>query len=276
LIVIQRVNSNLIYSNLLKILIKIKNSNTVYDLDDADYLEHPPSTIYYFIKNCSAVYVGSKELQRNLSHLNNRIILNTSPTLDLKITKQGKNGLFTIGWIGDFKGGHKEGLVNLFFPALKDLPFKIKLILLGVHINSDFEYLTDYFKRYRNVQLEIPKNIDWQNEREIQNRITKFDIGIATLFDNELHRSKSAFKLKQYFNNGIPVLSSAIPENSNFVEEGRNGFYCETSDDFRKRIIEINDMSPSDYNNLSFGARSGITKFNLKQYTETLISNFES
>jgi glycosyltransferase involved in cell wall biosynthesis len=209
-------------------------------------------------------------------HLNKRIILNTSPTLDLNIIKEGKNDLFTIGWIGDFKGGHKESLVNIFFPALKDLPFQIKLILLGVHINSDFEYLKNYFKDFKNLQLEIPKNIDWQNEKEIQNRISEFDIGIATLLDNELHRSKSAFKLKQYLNNGIPVLSSAIPENISFVEEGKNGFYCETSDDFRKRIIEINEMSSFDYNKLSAAARSGISKFNLKHYTETLMSNFES
>src|SRR5215212_9026511 len=50
LIIVQRVNSNFIYANMLKFLIKLRNSNTVYDLDDADYLEHPPATIYFFIK----------------------------------------------------------------------------------------------------------------------------------------------------------------------------------------------------------------------------------
>lgn len=274
LIVVQRVNSNFIYSNLLKFLIKVRKSNTVYDLDDADYLEHPPATIYYFIKNCSSVSVGSKELQQNLSRLNKNVFLNTSPTPDLQIINQGKNGSLTIGWIGDFGGGHKEGMVNNFFPALKELPFKIKLTLLGVKRKSEFDFLTDYFQPFTNVELEMPQDIDWRNETDIQHRISKFDIGVATLLNNELHRSKSAFKLKQYFNNGVPVLSSPIPENSYFVDEGRNGFLCETSDDFRNRIIEIKEMSYSDYNNLSTSARTDISKFNLTRYAETLLSNF--
>src|SRR4030067_1603790 len=39
LIVIQRVQSHFIYSTLLKLLVKIRIKDTVYDLDDADYLE---------------------------------------------------------------------------------------------------------------------------------------------------------------------------------------------------------------------------------------------
>lgn len=273
LIVVQRINSNFIYSNLLKFLVKARKSNTVYDLDDADYLEHPPATTYYFIKNCSVVSVGSRELQHNLSRLNKNVFLNTSPTPDLQIINEGKNGTLTIGWIGDFGGGHKQSLVNCFFPALKELPFKVKFTLLGVHKKSEYDFLSDYFRHFTNFELEVPQDIDWQNEKEIQVRISKFDIGIATLLDDELHRSKSAFKLKQYFNNGVPVLSSPIPENSHFVDEGRNGFLCETPDDFRKRIIEIKEMSPSDYNNLSTAARSDISKFNLERYAGTLLSN---
>ena len=273
LIVVQRVNSNFIYSNLLKFLIKVRNSNTVYDIDDADYLEHPPATIYYFIKNCSSVSVGSKELQQKFSQLNKKVILNTSPTPDLEITKQERNGLLKIGWIGDFSGGHKEGLVKNLFPAVKKLPFKVKLTLLGVKKKVEIDFVTEYFRYITNVELEMPQDINWLDESNIHHLISKFDIGIATLLNNELHRSKSAFKLKQYLNNGVPVLSSPIPENSHFVDDGRNGFLCKTADEFTKRIIEINEMNASEYNRLSNEARSDISKFNLSKYAQTLISN---
>lgn len=272
LIVIQRVHSNFIYSNLLKILVRLRRANTVYDIDDADYLEHPPETIYYFVKNCGTVFVGSKELQNNFSRLNKNVILNTSPVPDLQIVRNGKNDSLTIGWIGDFAGGHREGLVNSFFPALKALPFKVKFIMLGVHTRSGLDFLADYFRNIPGVELVIPQDIDWKNEADIQERISGFDIGVATLLDTELHRSKSAFKLKQYFNNGVPVLSSPVPENSYFVDEGRNGFLCATPEDFRKRIIEIEEMSDTAYNSLSAAALNSRPEFNLDGYAETLLS----
>lgn len=272
LIVIQRINSSFIYSTLLKFLIKVRPTNTFYDLDDADYLNYPPKTIYHFTKNCSGMFVGSRELMKNLSEFNKNIILNTSATPDLGIVKTKKNSVLTIGWIGDFAGGHKEVLLNLFFPALKDLPFEINLVILGVgrKQQSDFQLLEDYFKSETNIHLETPRNIDWNNETNIQKRIAEFDIGVATILDNELHRSKSAFKLKQYLNNGVPALSSDLPENNYFIREGVNGFLCSTTEKFRQRIIEINQMSDADYKKLSLQARQSISNFNLTTYCETL------
>lgn len=104
---------------MLKFLIKVRPSKTFYDLDDADYLDYPPKTIYHFVQKCSGVFVGSRELAMNLSKFNKNILLNTSPTPDIKITKTKKNSTLTVGWIGDFAGGHKEALLNFFFPALK-------------------------------------------------------------------------------------------------------------------------------------------------------------
>jgi glycosyltransferase involved in cell wall biosynthesis len=275
-IVIQRIHSNFIYANLLKLLIKIKKYNTIYDIDDADYLEIPSKTIFFFIKNCSAVFVGSNELASYLSKFNSHIILNTSPTPDLGITKSRKNNMLEIGWVGGYGGDHKHSLEKLLFPALMDLPFMIKLTILGVYNKSDLDFLFTHFKGNLNTELVIPLEIDWLNEVEIQNRIANFDIGIATLFDNEMHRSKSAFKAKQYLNNGIPVLSSDIKENNLYVKHGENGFLCSTSDDFRQRIIEINQMSQTEYLTMSKIAKKTATQFNLDVYCNSLIAFFRN
>ena len=275
LIVVQRVNSNFIYANLLRLLVKTQNHNTIYDLDDADYLEYPPKTIWWFIKNCSSLMVGSNELLQNLSAFNKSVFLNTSPTPDLKIIKKNKNSILTVGWVGCFGGDHKESLLNLFFPALHNLPFKIKLVLLGVTTKSEIKFLAEYFSDFKNVSLEMPQNINWKDERSLQERIALFDVGIATLIDNELQRSKSAFKTKQYLNNGVPVLSSDILENNLFVEHGKNGFLCSTPADFRQRLIEIHEMDQKNYSLLSTAARETICNFNLPNYCNGLIAVFE-
>lgn len=275
LIVIQSVYTKSVYATALKLLVKIRKKNVFYDLDDADYLRYSPETIYYFLKNCSAVTLGSSELVKNLSKHNKNSILITCPTKDLKIVKHRKNDILTIGWIGDFTKGHKESLLNVFFPALIDLPFKVKLILMGVDRTEEYEFLNEYFKSFKNVTVEIPQNIDWMNEIAIQKKIASFDVGVATLLDNEFSRSKSAFKLKQCFNNGIPVLSSNISENNVFIDHGKNGYLCDTSAEFQQRIIEFNEMKEDDYKVFSENARKAIHLFNLTNFCDTLIRTYE-
>jgi glycosyltransferase involved in cell wall biosynthesis len=275
LIVFQSINSNFIYSNALKLLARVRKNQSFYDLDDADYLRFKPDTIFYFIRNCSRLTVGSTELLKNLTKLNSNTTLITCPVPDLDIVKRKRNELFTIGWIGDFGTGHKESLLKLFFPSLLDLPFKVKLILLGVGKKTEYDFLTAYFKSFENVTVEIPQDIVWTDETDIQQRIATFDVGIATLLDTEFYRSKSAFKMKQCFNNGVPVLSSDIAENNLFLEHGKTGFFCKTPAEFAQRIIELKKMSDDEYATLSANARATIHRFNLKKFSEDLISTYE-
>ena len=62
LIVIQKICSNRIYANALKILIRISKKNTIYDLDDAEYYRQPVNTLHYFLRNCQYVQTGSSAL----------------------------------------------------------------------------------------------------------------------------------------------------------------------------------------------------------------------
>lgn len=276
LIVVQRVHSNFIYANLLRFLLTFQTKNTIYDLDDADHLEHPPEMINTLINASNKVMVGSNELKSTYMLINSSIILNTSPTKDLNITNEIRNDRFTIGWIGCFGGGHKESLVNDFFPVLLDLPFDINLVILGVHENDGHSFLQEYFKGSKHVELVIPQDIDWQNEHDIQQRISRFDVGIATLIDDELHRSKSAFKSKQYLNNGVPVLSSNLPENNNFVINGKNGFLCRSQNEFRSRLEQLYNMDQIEYDQMSIKARRSISSFNLEHYSNILIKAYSS
>ena len=132
IIVIQRVRSNFIYANLLKLLVLVRKKHTVYDLDDADYLEYNPNVIHFFARNCKYISAGSNEIAEYLKQFNNNVFHTTSPTPDYEIVKNERSSIFTIGWIGGFGWGHKDSLYKYFFPALKSLNYDVQLILLGI------------------------------------------------------------------------------------------------------------------------------------------------
>ncbi|NOR86568.1 MAG: glycosyltransferase, partial [Bacteroidales bacterium] len=266
LIVIQRVQSNFIYASLLKLLIRSRNKDTVYDLDDADYLEGNPKTIYYFAKNCQIISAGSKQIETYLSQFNNQIVHTTSPIVDLGIVKTNKNTIFTIGWIGGFGGDHKDSLIELVFPALKELTFHLKLIIIGVLNIDDIEFIKKYFQDNSNIEIEIPLEIHWNDEVDIQKRIALFDIGIATLANSEMQLSKSGIQAKQYMNNGVPVLSTNLPENNTVVLEGVNGYFCTTTNDFKEKIDQFYKMTDTDYLQFSKNARKSISNFDHNKY----------
>lgn len=266
LIVIQRVQSNFIYSTLLKLLVRIKKQDTVYDLDDADYLEVNPKTINFFAKHCEKISAGSKQIENFLSQFNNQIIHTTSPIVDLEIVKTKRNSIFTIGWIGGFGGEHKESLIELVFPALKELTFQIKLIVIGVIKLDDIEFIKNYFQDNLNIEIELPLEIDWNDEVDIQKRIVLFDVGISTLTNSEMQLSKSGIKAKQYMNNGVPVLGTNLPENNTVLVDGVNGFFCDTTSDFKERLFQFNNMTDNEYLQFSKNARNSIVNFDHNKY----------
>lgn len=266
LIVIQRVQSHFIYSTLLKLLIRIRNQDTVYDLDDADYLEVNPKTIYYFAKHCSKISAGSKQIEKHLRQFNNHIIHTTSPIVDLKIVKTTRNAIFTVGWIGGFGGEHKDCLIEIVFPALKELTFHLKLIVIGVLKLNDIEFIKNYFQDNSNIEIELPLEIDWNDEVGIQKKIVLFDVGLATLTNSEMQLSKSGIKAKQYMNNGVPVLSTNLPENNAVVVDGVNGYFCATTNDFKERLNQFYKMTDTDYLLFSKNARESISNFDHNKY----------
>lgn len=269
LIVIQRIHSKFLYASLLKLLIIIRNKNTIYDIDDADYLITNPSTIYFFSKKCMYLTVGSDKILEHLSVYNNPTFL-TSPIVDLGIYKTQKNNLLTIGWIGDFGGDHKNSLYKNVFPAIKNLDIEIKLVILGIKNKFELTELKTYFRNNNNIKLEAPIEINWTDETYIQKTICQFDVGIANLDETPIHLSKSGIKAKQYLNNGVPVLSSDLKENNKYVIDGYNGFLCKSQHDFLNKIIHIYSMSNDEYMKLSNNSKKSIVNFNHEYYWQTI------
>ncbi len=274
LIVIQRVYTNRLYATALKLLVLIHKKNTLYDIDDAEYVEHSPATINFFMKHCSSCSTGSKALLSYVKRFNFNAVLLTSPVTKHHHRKQKTNSVFTIGWIGCYWGAHKENLFRLFFPGIREVNFPLKLIILGARYGEHTEELKRYFSGNQNIILDIPGNIDWFNESAIYERIKEFDVGISPLLDTEINRCKSAYKLKQYCSCGVPVLGSEIGENAFFLKHGFNGFFCNTPEDYLQMILKIKAMSPEEYSVLCTNAFASCSNFDLNHVCKLFLKVF--
>lgn len=270
IIVIQRVQTNFIYARLLKFLLFVRRKNTIYDIDDADYINGNTKQIEYFATHCDKISAGSKALKKHFKTLNPKTAYITSPIIDLNIYKFNKNKLFTIGWVGGLSWGHKESLWEYLFNVVVELDFPVKLMLLGIDLEADKQEIKEFMKPHKHITLDIVEEINWINEKKIQDQIVQFDIGIATLSDTPYHIAKSGIKTKQYMCCGIPVVSSDLPENNNFVQDGKNGFLCDTAADFKARITQFNAMGPDEYQRFAINARNSIALFNHKKYLKDL------
>lgn len=273
MIVFQKIYSRRIYATALKLLLYFRPHNTIYDIDDAEYEKFPAETIKYFMSNCSYCTVGSQVLMNYAKQFNTNVVLLTSPVIahdEIKITK---NKVFTVGWIG-FYNAHRDSLQQLFLPALVEVDFPVKLILMGVTNPEHIDEITAYYAVNSNVIIEIEKHINWYDELSIYNKIKTFDIGIAPLLDNEINRAKSAFKLKQYMSCAVPVLGSQLGENSRYLINGKNGFFCNTPKEYEQKLKHIRNMTLEDYTHMQDNALCTVEQFNMKGYCATLMTLF--
>jgi glycosyltransferase involved in cell wall biosynthesis len=273
-IVFHKIHTNRIYAPLLKMLLYFRPQNTIYDIDDADYLRFQPKNINYFLKKCQYVTVGSEELKKYSKQFNANIYLLSSPVIDHNCFKIQKNKTLTIGWIGFFNG-HRENLYQYAFPAIRALDFKVKLVVLGVVKQKHFEEISAYFAENQMIEVSMPCPLDWLNEVSIYELIKNFDVGIAPLLDTEFNRAKSAFKLKQCLSCGIPVLASYVGENVNFIEEGYNGFFCNTKEEFMGKLTMFKNMDDKQYAKLSKNAQKSAKHFDMNYYANSFLKIFQ-
>ena len=273
-IVFQKIFTNGIYANALKVLLFFRRKDTLYDIDDAEYVRRPAETMHHFMKYCTACSGGSEALVDYLRKFNRRVFLLTSPVIDHGLfPKSGDKspaGPLTVGWIG-YYGAHRQNLKTLLFPAIRQLPFPVVLHLLGVNGREEMEEIQTFFQGCSHLSLLMPQEIEWLDEHSVYASLCTFDLGVAPLLDTEFNRAKSAFKLKQYLSCGIPALASPVGENNRFVRHGVNGFVCHTADDFRDQFIAFRNLPEAPRQELSDQARSSFPSFSVMSYCETLV-----
>jgi glycosyltransferase involved in cell wall biosynthesis len=283
IIVIQKICSNRIYSNLLKFLVILQSKNTLFDVDDAEYLRHNNGTLHFFLKNCKKITVGSSALKEYCETYNKQVYLLTSPIVEHPNQKVKRNLIPNIGWVGDFGNGnkisqefsHKKSVYDILFPQIKKIDTPIILTLIGVKNENDIPEIFDYFKDHSNIEIKIPTNLNWEKDDWVYSEIEKFDIGVSPMTNHLFNVSKSAFKAKQYLSVGIPTIASDVGENDKFVKHNKNGFICKNGIEFSKALSQLLEMNDEEYFDLSRNAMRNKEEFSMNKYCSLLLEMYQ-
>lgn len=273
-VVVQKICTQRRYARFLRWLVAKRWHPTWYDLDDAEQYRQPTESLHYFLTYCDYITVGSHALADYARAFNPRVYLNTSP-VPLQPTQTRQKGTpFTIGWVGDTGDGnavsrafaHRKSLLELLLPALEQLEFPVRLVLIGVKRPNDVQLFQTLVEALPQVELVIPTDLDWQKDDWLYPQIRQFDVGVSPLVDHPFNQAKSAFKAKQYLACGVPVVGSAVGENSAFIHHGSNGFLGETVDALAKGLSGIHALSEREYRDFSEAAQRSARDFSVARY----------
>jgi glycosyltransferase involved in cell wall biosynthesis len=79
----------------------------------------------------------------------------------------------------------------------------------------------------------IKKN--WRSEEEVAD-LQGFDIGLMPLVDDPWSWGKCGLKIIQYQGVGVPVVCTPVGINKDLVQDGVNGFYASTPEEWERKL----------------------------------------
>jgi glycosyltransferase involved in cell wall biosynthesis len=75
----------------------------------------------------------------------------------------------------------------------------------------------------------------WSSEEEVSD-LQSFDIGLMPLVDDPWSWGKCGLKIIQYQGVGLPVVCTPVGINRDLVEDGANGFYAMTPEEWEVKL----------------------------------------
>ncbi len=220
------------------ILVKILRKKIIYDFDDAIWIKNSSesnklfsvfkwfSNVKYLCKLAYKVSCGNEYLCNFARQFNTQTVYNPT-TIDTEShhnKKQIHTGdKFVIGWTGSHS---TVKYLNELLPVFQRLEQKIQFELVVI---SDVA---------PTFQLNSMRFIKWNKQSEIED-LLNFSIGLMPLPNDQWANGKCGFKALQYMALGIPALVSPVGVNTRIVDNGINGYYCSTSDEWERAILSL-------------------------------------
>jgi glycosyltransferase involved in cell wall biosynthesis len=222
------------------IIAKVFRKKIIYDFDDAIWLNESRynkkflsikflSKVPKICKWAYLVTVGNTYLFDFASkHSSNVIIIPTVVNTETVHGQRQDHDIRhpSVGWTGSFS---TLPYLNIVLPALQALQKRM-----------DFTF---YVIADQDPKLALKKYvfIKWNAETERED-LLKFHIGLMPLTDNEYSKGKCGFKAIQYMALGMPAVVSPVGVNTSIVDDGKNGFFCSSQQEWESRIeLLLND-----------------------------------
>lgn len=222
------------------LIAKVFQKKIIYDFDDAIWLPNTSkqNRISAFLKFnqkvkwiCRWAYkisAGNDYLCAYARQFNPNAVLNPT-TIDMSHHKKSnlqetqKKGKIMIGWTGSHS-------------TLKYL-HEIEGVIKEIEKNYAIHFLV-IANQKPDIQLDSLIFLPWKKESEIED-LSKIQIGIMPLTDDEWAKGKCGFKALQYMSLGIPTLASPVGVNTTIIQDGKNGFLCDRAEVWRDKLIML-------------------------------------
>jgi glycosyltransferase involved in cell wall biosynthesis len=206
----------------------------VYDFDDAVMFRDTWRGNHYSFKrrwafartarNTDRVIAGNSYLMSWARRYTERVGLLPTPIpmerYPLKDTNP-EDECVTLGWLGS---SSTIRYLELIRGALESLS--------GMFPGIRLKIVSDSFLSFNNIPVE---NKMWNSEDEISD-LHSFDVGLMPLTDDVWTRGKCGFKLLQYMAAGVPVVCSPVGMNREIVQDGVQGYWAETQDEWIEKL----------------------------------------
>ena len=218
-------------SFLLKLKAKTK-AKLLYDFDDAVWVNYIMGEDTFKEIICNVDYVSCDNsflLSKALKYNSNSFIVN-GPTQIEKFTSEIKtrnDNKFIIGWVGS-----PDTLFYLYsvYDALEQVGELYKNVVFRI-IGTGFD--DKRIPNFEKINVEILKTY---NEKQMIYEVKNFDIGIFPLFKNDLSCGRGLLKSKIYMSASVSTLTSNIGTASELIINGKNGFLCNSTEDWIRNI----------------------------------------
>jgi glycosyltransferase involved in cell wall biosynthesis len=224
---------------MLLTLAKLMGKKVVLDFDDAVFafgqkeaaVNHRTiNRLWYscfspIVRRSDAVIAGGHYLAEYASRLNKNVhIIPTAVDTSIfkPMTRSYESSKITIGWMGqgNFHINNLRLLVEPLCQLCWKYPIRFKMVsALGVSAIKDM--FSTKGLEFLDVDYGINHLVDI---RKVPSLMSDFDISVAPLVSDPFSQGKCAIKVLESMAMGIPVVASAVGENSYVIKDGVNGF----------------------------------------------------
>jgi len=208
---------------------------TVFDIDDAIFLDHPLLT-ELFASKCDIVTVGSHQLASFALRWNKYVQLLPSSVdagafrPSLRHRRRGSKCI--LSWHGT--AYVQLNSLRILIPVLKKLATRYDIVfkLLGTMGETKIQ---DLFKSIPGLTMDFGPS-QWVPYGDLPALIEDVDIGLSPLTDTLWSRSKCAMKALEYMSMAIPVVASPVGEHNYLIRDSVNGLLASSEEEWVRKI----------------------------------------